>query len=156
MTADVTYGFERPDQAEVVALIEELDAFQTALYPAESNHCVEVAALCDAAVSFVVARREGVAVGCGAVMMDERGWGELKRMFTRPELRGLGIARGVLRRLEERALEAGVGLLRLETGIHSADALRFYERAGFERCVAFGDYGPDPFSVFMEKRVLPD
>ena len=44
-------------------------------------------------------------------------------------------------------------MLRLETGIHNTEALALYRRAGFAECAAFGDYAPDPLSVFMEKRV---
>ena len=48
---------------------------------------------------------------------------------------------------------SGLPLLRLETGIHNAEALALYRRAGFSEREAFGDYAPDPLSVFMEKRV---
>jgi putative acetyltransferase len=41
--------------------------------------------------------------------------------------------------------------MRLETGISQPDALRLYERAGYVRRGPFGNYGPDPLSVFMEK-----
>ena len=48
---------------------------------------------------------------------------------------------------------SGLPLLRLETGIHNTEALALYRRAGFVECAPFGDYAPDPLSVFMEKRV---
>ena len=41
----------------------------------------------------------------------------------------------------------------LETGIHQPEAIGLYEGFGFERCGPFGEYGPDPLSVFMEKRL---
>ena len=44
-------------------------------------------------------------------------------------------------------------LLRLETGIHNTEALALYRRAGFRDCDPFGDYAPDPLSVFMEKDI---
>ena len=130
----LAYAFERPDQPEVIALIEQLDAFQIPLYPAESNHILDIAALCDPSVSFLVARQAGAPVACGAIKMDSRGWGELKRMFTLPECRGQGIAREILRRPETEALRSRFGLMRLETGIYNSEALRLYERAGFSRC----------------------
>jgi putative acetyltransferase len=50
--------------------------------------------------------------------------------------------------------------LRLETGERQVAALRFYARAGFRPCAAFGDYAamrPEAVatSVFMEKRLRP-
>ena len=146
-------AFERPDQPEVVALIDELDAYQKPLYPPESHHGIDMAALMRPHVLFAVARTgEGEAVGCGAVVLTD-GWGELKRMFVRPALRGRGIAQAIVGLLEASVRERGFALMRLETGVSQPEALRLYERAGYVRRGPFGDYGPDPLSVFMEKRL---
>ena len=144
---------ERPDQPDVAALIEALDAYANALYPPESNHLLDIAALCDPAVTFLVVRDGGAAVGCGAVLRAPRGWGEVKRMYVRPDQRVRGIGSRVLAAIEEIARRDDVSWLRLETGIHNTEALALYGRAGFAECAAFGDYAPDPLSVFMEKRV---
>ena len=144
---------EPPGQPDVVALVEALDAYATALYPPESNHLLDVASLSDPAVSFLVARAEGEAVACGAILRDPRGWGEVKRMFVRPDRRGHGIGIRVLAELEALAIGSGLSLLRLETGIHNREALALYRRAGFTERGPFGDYASDPLSVFMEKRV---
>ena len=102
---------EPPGQPDVVALIEALDAYATALYPPESNHLLDVASLSDPAVSFLVARAEGEAVGCGAILRDPRGWGEVKRMFVRPDQRGKGIGVRMLAELEALAIGSGLSLL---------------------------------------------
>ena len=52
----ITIAPERPDQPDVIRLIEALDAHAIALYPPESNHLLDVAALCDDAVTFLVVR----------------------------------------------------------------------------------------------------
>ena len=143
---------ERPDQPDVVALIEALDAYANALYPPESNHLLDIAALCDPAVTFLVVRDGAAAIGCGAMLRDARGWGEVKRMYVRPDQRGRGIGRRVLAELESLA-RGQLPWLRLETGVHNAEALALYRRTGFAECAPFGDYAPDPLSVFMEKRV---
>ena len=36
---------------------------------------------------------------------------------------------------------------------NAAEAIAFYERAGYRRRGPFGDYQDDPNSVFMEKRL---
>jgi len=144
---------EPPDQPDVVRLIEALDAHANALYPPQSNHLLDIPALADPAVAFLVVRAGNQAVGCGAVLRDARGWGEVKRMYVRPDQRGRGIARRVLAEIETIARGARLPLLRLETGIHNTEALALYRRTGFVECAAFGDYAPDPLSVFMEKSV---
>ena len=153
MTDAIAIARERPDQPDVMRLIEALDAHAIALYPPESNHLLDIVALCDPAVTFLVVRAESETVGCGAILRDPRGWGEIKRMYVRPDQRGRGIGRRVLAELETIARNADLPLLRLETGIHNTEALALYRRAGFVEREAFGDYAPDPLSVFMEKRV---
>jgi putative acetyltransferase len=149
----LTIRAEPPDQPDVLRMIEALDVQMTALYPPESNHLLDIAALSDPAVTFLVVRDGEQAVGCGALLRDPRGWGEVKRMYVRPDRRGRGIGKAVLATLETIAHDTRLPLLRLETGIHNADALALYRGAGFVECEAFGDYAPDPLSVFMEKRV---
>jgi putative acetyltransferase len=102
-------------------------------------------------VLFAVARDgEGTAVGCGAIVM-EPGFGELKRMYVRPENRGQGVAAKVLGFLEGEAATRGCAVFRLETGVSQPEALSFYSRSGYERRGPFGGYPDDPFSVFMQK-----
>jgi putative acetyltransferase len=43
--------------------------------------------------------------------------------------------------------------LRLETGIHQAEAIALYATHGFREIGPFGDYKLDPLSLFMEKRL---
>jgi putative acetyltransferase len=74
-------------------------------------------------------------------------------MYVRPEARGSGIGKTLLSFLEAQARAKGCMVVTLETGISQPEALRLYERAGYEYCAPFGDYREDPFSVFMRKRV---
>lgn len=149
--SSITLEIESPRQADVERLLEALDAYQSALYPAESNHFLDLEALAAPDVRFFVARRSGVALGCAALRIDAAGYGELKRMFVRPEARGLKLGRRLLDRIEEEARRARLGCLRLETGIHQPEALGLYRTAGYAERDAFGEYEPDPLSVFMEK-----
>ncbi len=152
-TVGLLIARERPDQPDIVELIEALDAHAMSLYPPESNHLLDIASLCAPDVTFLVARINGEAQGIGALLHDARGWGEVKRMYVRPEWRGNRLGAVILEELEEVARQESLPVLRLETGIHNTDALALYRRAGFQDCAPFGDYAPDPLSVFMEKRV---
>ena len=148
---DITIAVESPCQTDVARLIQALDAYQTALYPAESNHLLDLDALSAPDVRFLVARRDGAAVGCGALRVDAEGYGEVKRMFVLPSARGLKLGRRLLDRIEAEARRERLTCLRLETGIHQPEALGLYRAAGYVEREPFGDYRPDPLSVFMEK-----
>jgi putative acetyltransferase len=147
----VTIRPESPDRPEVHALLRQSDAYHAALYPAESNHFVDVATLSAPDVRFLVARRGAVAVGCGALVLGGAGKAELKRMFVAPEARGLGIGRLILDALEAVAKAEGVRVLRLEIGIRQPEALALYRRHRYTERGPFGAYRPDPLSTFFEK-----
>jgi putative acetyltransferase len=95
---------------------------------------------------------KGTALATGALVLHD-GWAEIKRMWVEEAARGRGIARRVLNVLIGQAASAGIEILRLETGVASHAALALYEKTGFKRRAPFGDYRPDPLSVFMERPV---
>jgi putative acetyltransferase len=138
----------------VRALIAELDAFNSALYPAESNHFDSpetlAATLGATRGVFLVVEQDGELVGCGAAKHCGQ-WAELKRMYLKPKARGGGIALAMLVRLLDWARAQGLPLARLETGNVSVGALKLYRRAGFREIPAFPPYEPDPLSIFMER-----
>jgi putative acetyltransferase len=144
---------ERPDSADAIALIEELEAHLDPLYPAKSRHGYSVEKLIAQQVAFFVLRDNGTAAGCGGIQLFGKEYGELKRMYVRPQFRGLGYGKLLLDHLADYARAHGVGLLRLETGIHQTPAIRLYEGMGFQRIGPFGEYQEDPLSLFYEKRI---
>jgi putative acetyltransferase len=144
---------ETPDQPEVRDMLARLDAYCAALYPAESNHLLDIASLMQGDVLFLVARDvDGAAVGCAA-LVNKQEYGEVKRMFVDERRRGLGTGRKLLEHLVMFARMSGLSMLRLETGIHQPEAIGLYERLGFERRAPFGDYREDPLSRFREMRL---
>lgn len=144
-------SLESPRQDAVIDLIRQSDAYAASLYPAESNHMLDLGALERPEVRFFVARRDGRVVGCGALVVGGDGLAELKRMFVDPATRGLKVGRDLLTRIEDEARDLGVRLIQLETGIRQPEAIGLYRRFGYRDRGPFGDYGPDPLSVFMEK-----
>jgi len=147
----VTVTIESPYHDGVARLVKELDAYQTSLYPAESNHLLDIESLAHPTIHLFVARRNGEALGCGALRIDPEGYGEVKRMFVLPASRGMKVGKQILQCIEERAHCEGLPCLRLETGIHQSEALGLYRSAGFVERSPFGGYRSDPLSVFMEK-----
>lgn len=144
---------ERPDSADAIALINELEAHLDPLYPAASRHGYSVEKLLAQNVAFFVLRNGGTPAGCGGIQLFGTEYGELKRMYVRPQFRGLGFGKLLLDHLADYARANGVGLLRLETGIHQAAAIHLYEQTGFQRMAPFGEYVDDPLSLFFEKRI---
>jgi len=104
-------------------------------------------------VAFFVLRNDETPAGCGGVQFFGTEYGELKRMYVRPQFRGLGFGKLMLNHLADYALANGVTLLRLETGIHQREAITLYEHWGFRRIPPFGEYREDPLSLFYEKQI---
>ena len=151
MPAIVTRPID-PTSEAAVGLIAVLDTYLSTLYPAASTHPLPLTSFLEPGGVFLGAFDGDRLVGCCGYVLRP-GYAELKRLYVRAEVRGGGIAYRLLADLEELARAAGVRALRLETGVSQADAIRVCERAGFVECGAFGDYRPDPLSVFMEKRL---
>ena len=145
---------ERPDSPDARALIAELEAQLGSLYPRESQHGYSVEKLIKEAVAFFVIHDDGTAAGCGGIQLFGTDYGELKRMYVRPQFRGLGFGRLMLDHLAFYARQRGVGLSRLETGIHQHAAIALYESAGFQSVPPFGQYRDDPLSRFYEKHIV--
>jgi putative acetyltransferase len=121
--------------------------------PGATHFRLDPAEVAPGAGVFVVARLAGRPVGCGAVrrLRDASlvrelgpGVGELKRMFVAPDVRGHGIGRALLARLEDEARALGLARLVLETGTRQAEALALYRNAGFTAIPAYGEYTASP------------
>ena len=149
----ITIIQERPDTADAMQLINELEMTLAPYYPTESRHGYSVEKLLHQGVAFFVTRHDDVPAGCGGVQLFGSDYAELKRMYVRSQFRGLGLAKRLLTHLADYSRENGVTLLRLETGIYQEAAIGLYEQAGFYRIPPFGDYRDDPLSVFFEKNL---
>lgn len=160
MTTDEEIRIDREpaDSPAAVALVIELTEHLTSRYSPESCHGFSVEQLVRGGVAFFVARVDGVPAGCGGILLvdDATGrFGEVKRMYVRPVFRGRGVGRRILERLERHAREHGHGVLRLETGIHQAEALSLYESYGFVRIPPYPPYFDDPVSRCYELVLTP-
>jgi putative acetyltransferase len=147
---------ERPDTPDAQALIEELEAHLATLYPRESRHGFSVEKLLRERVAFFVSRDDGQAAGCGGVMIVGSEYAEIKRMYVRPAFRGRALGRLMLEHLVAHARAQGLGVVRLETGIHQREAIALYESGGFRRTGPFGPYTDDPLSRCYEKAIAAD
>lgn len=151
----VTLAVEPPDTPEARACIaayfaELAERFDQGFDPARSNPAAEQE-MRPPAGCLVLARLDGTPVGCGALKRGGRDTGEIKRMWTAPEARGLGIARRVLRMLEAEARARGIRRLRLETNRALTEAQALYRAEGYREVPRFND---EPYAHhWFEKRL---
>ncbi|MGV1762579.1 GNAT family N-acetyltransferase [Rhizobium rhizogenes] len=130
-------------------------AYAESLYPAESNHLLDLSSLEKPEVTFWVARLDGNIVGCCSLVEAGDGTAEIKRMFVDPIARGQKVALRLMEVLEGMAAERKLTAVRLETSIYQPEAIALYRKSGYVEIEPFGDYTPDPLSLFMEKTLSP-
>lgn len=95
------------------------------------------------------------ACGCVALRPLSAGIAELKRLYVRPEARGLGAGRALLQTALAAAHTAGYKAVRLDSLPSMASALRLYASLGFQPIPPYCD-NPFPGAVFLERRCEPD
>ena len=136
---------------QVHALLQEHLDDMYAWSPPESVHALDLDRLRLPAITFWTAWEGPLLLGSAALKDLGDGHGEVKSMRTPRHLRGRGAGRALLAHLIDHARARGFQRLSLETGTTEPvqPAQRLYERFGFAYCGPFGDYTPDPFSVFM-------
>src|SRR5438552_8868508 len=98
---------ERPDSADAIALITELEAHLDPLYPAKSRHGYSVEKLLAQYVAFLELRANEIPDGCSGVQLFGIAYEEDKRMCVRPHLRGLGSGKVPLHHLADYARGQG-------------------------------------------------
>lgn len=147
--------FDDPD-ADLLrrAQREELDA----RYGSDDHEPGVAPSAADVPVFIVARDEEGTPIACGGLRPlpdDVLGPGvvEIKRMYAAPSVRGTGVARAVLRELEEQARLLGARRLVLETGTAQPDAIRFYQREGYAPIPLFGSYIGSDVSVCFQRAV---
>lgn len=101
--------------------------------------------------AFLVGYADGRAACCGGIKrLDDRRC-EIKKMYVVPDLRGRGVARVLLRRLEEEARRVGYAVARLDTGPKQVGARGLYESEGY---APIPDFNGNPVAVFWGEKPL--
>ncbi|MGV3538430.1 MAG: GNAT family N-acetyltransferase [Rufibacter sp.] len=141
-----------PTHERVVTLIEKLNQYQIALYGRQAC-TLEPPEILEKNKAFMVgAFVNETLVGIGAVKILE-GYAEAKRMYVEENYRGLSIAGKILQALEAHARQLQVKKIYLETGNQHFSALKLYKKLGYQEVEIFGDYKPNPVSVFLGKNL---
>jgi DNA-binding MarR family transcriptional regulator/GNAT superfamily N-acetyltransferase len=100
---------------------------------------------------FFVARLDGRPVGCGALVRLGANEGEVKRVWTAPDARGLGVARRIVAAIETAARQAGLKTLKLDTNRALKEAHALYRGLGYAEIARYND---NPYADhWFEKRL---
>ena len=91
--------------------------------------------------NFILLLRDGETIAGGAFKRYDGRTAEVKRMWTRGDLRRQGLAASVLAELERLALRQGYERFYLTTGFRQPEAVRLYLSLGY---TALFDLGADP------------
>jgi GNAT superfamily N-acetyltransferase len=146
---------QRIDDAEAAALVDALLSDLAGRYGGRDAFHPDPASLAPPDGVFVVARLDGVPVGCGGFRRFADGVAEIKRMYVAPEARRRGVGLAVLADLEARARALGYESIRLETGTNQPEAMALYQQAGYRAMVPYGHYRESSMSRCFEKDLRP-
>jgi len=140
-------------------LVEAAQADLAARYGTGDENPIEAIEFDPPEGCFLVAWLDGRPVACGGwrtlshflevpdSTVTAEDVAEIKRMYVAPPVRGTGVAAAVLAALEDSARSAGMRRLVLETGRRQPEAIRFYEKSGYERIANYGYYRDEPDCV---------
>ena len=150
----VSIAVETPLQDDVRRLVGQLNDYLLPLAPVEFQFKLTVEQMAEPNTTLFVARDEaGRAIGMGALCVHTAEMGEVKRMWTDPEVRGKRVGSSLLAAIETLARQEGLGVLMLETGNMDGmlEAHRLYQRRGFAQRGPYLDYPDSEWSTFYEK-----
>ena len=103
-----TIARERPDTPDAICLIDALQTHLEQFYPPESRHGFNVEKLLAQGVAFFLVREDTAPAACGGILLVDGEYGELKRMYVRPEFRGRGFGKLLIEHLASYARAHGI------------------------------------------------
>ncbi len=133
-------------------LVKQLDAYLLKQYGALQDYYGQFNKT-DNIPNVVVAYVNEEPVGCGCFKKFEATSVEVKRMFVKEIARGKGIGAAILQELEKWAAESGHQAAVLELGNNQPEAIRLYQKQGFEVIPNYGQYIGMETSICLKKKL---
>jgi ribosomal protein S18 acetylase RimI-like enzyme len=124
--------------------------FDAGFDPANGN-MLEPAEMTPPAGWLVLARLDGEPIGCGALKRLGATLGEIKRVWIAPSVRGMGVARRIMRELEALAGGAGFSAVRLDTNRSLTEAHSLYRKLGYREIER---YNANPYADHWFEKAL--
>jgi putative acetyltransferase len=141
------------NQEDFQQLVAELDAELWIRYPAIQQNFAPHNHL-DENVCVVIAYLDDQPVGCGCFRpIKDAKTIEIKRMYVNPAARGRGIAKMILKELENWASDEGFNQSKLETGLNQPEAIAVYRACGYHQIPNYPPYTDMAESMCMAKNL---
>lgn len=123
--------------------------------PPGSAHVFDVSRLAAPDIDFWAAWDGEQLLGVGAMKPLDASHGEVKSMHTSEAARRRGVGSALIKHIIQASQARGLTRLSLETGSfgYFEPAVALYKAHGFGECEPFGDYKPDPNSVFLTRAI---
>ncbi|MBP1918035.1 GNAT family N-acetyltransferase [Youngiibacter multivorans] len=102
--------------------------------------------------SLILAYVDGSAAACAALRYISDEICELKRVYVREEIRGLGLGREIVVRMIEEAKALGYGYMRLDTLPSMTSARKLYFSLGFHEIEPY-IFNPHEGTLYMELKL---
>ncbi|CDE18863.1 putative uncharacterized protein [Eubacterium sp. CAG:841] len=87
--------------------------------------------------------------GCVALTKNDEDYCEIKRLYLRPQFRGMGISKALIERIIADAREIGYKYMRLDTFPFMKSAIKLYEKYGFYFIEKYND-NPAETAIYMQ------
>ncbi|WP_320407014.1 GNAT family N-acetyltransferase [Yersinia artesiana] len=116
---------------ELLTLMTQLDAHQSALYPCGNHHAESLESLAQIETFVYVAKCEENIIGCAILTMPKTPYPEVKRVFVSSDYRGYGVVSWLMTALPHQANILNLKNIYLETGVCQPDAIKLYQRIRF-------------------------
>ena len=144
-----------PKRVDVEALLTAADHLMNSRYPAEVNHLDGAEELARPHVLVLGVFIDKALAGIAAAKRFDgiHPYGELKRLFIKPEHRGKNLSTALIEALESHLRQHQIPLACLETGNKQLEAIGLFKKLGYVECEPFGTYRENPHSVFLQKHL---
>jgi ribosomal protein S18 acetylase RimI-like enzyme len=156
--AELTLREARLDDPDAMMLIDEVQEFYVGLYGGPDTTPIDPLEMSRPDGAFFVGYLDERAIVMGGwrfagepIDIPARRPAELKRMYVVPAYRGRGLARDLLRHVEDSAREAGADAMVLETGGPQVAAVGLYRATGYTDIPRFGHYKNEADAVHLGK-----
>jgi putative acetyltransferase len=141
------------DHEDFRKLVRELDADLT-IRDGEDHAFYDQFNKIDKIKYTIVAYKDKIPVGCGAIKEYSPDSMEVKRMYVLPERREQGIASTILKELERWTVELHYKRCVLETGKKQPEAIELYKKNRYGIIPNFGQYTGVENSLCFEKILI--
>ncbi|NWF88521.1 MAG: GNAT family N-acetyltransferase [Ignavibacteriaceae bacterium] len=98
----------------------------------------------------ILALDENKPIGCVALRKLEKDICEMKRLYVKPEMRGIGLGKQLVQKIIDEALKIGYVKMRLDTVPKMKEAIDLYHKIGFKEVEPYRE-NPIEGALYMEK-----